>query len=265
MGGAPVSADPFIAEVERMASPRILTIDIETTPHITYQWSPRDQWTPAARMIERGRILSFAAKWYGSPDVDFVATWDDGGIDVAVRRAWDLLNEADVVITYNGDRFDIPRLRGEFAREGLPPVVPFRSVDLIKTVRRMGWPYNSLNEACRELNIPGKIETGGFDLWRNAVAGDGRARSLMAKYNINDVRITERLWLRLRPWLPGTANLALWSADGQACPNCLSRRRTRTQDIATDQTKYGGYRCRTCGAVYRHSFIKHRVNTRVAK
>ena len=250
-------------------SARILTIDIETMPHETYQWDPRDEYTPAIRMKKRGRLGCFAAKWYGHREMIFHAAWQYGGeVRPVVQAAVDLLTEADVVVTYNGNRFDIPRLRGERVREHIRPWTPFRSVDLYPIARSMGWPYKSLDEVCHELGLPGKMKTGGFELWLDVMAGDPKAQARMERYNGVDVRRTEQVYTHFRPDLPGTANLALFaSGEGAelACPNCGSKRRVSVGDVRAAQTTYGAFRCRTCGTVYRPNFIKHRVSTRVAR
>jgi len=246
---------------------RILTIDIETMPHETYQWDPRDEYTPAIRMKKRGRLGCFAAKWYGHREMIFHATWQYGGeVRPVVQAAVDLLTEADIVVTYNGNKFDIPRLKGERVREHIRPWTPFRSVDLYPVARGLGWPYKSLDEVCHELGVPGKMKTGGFELWLAVMAGDPRAQAKMQRYNETDVRRTEVVYTHFRPDLNGQANLALWAPDGKlACPNCGSRRLAPEADVRTVQTTYGAYRCRKCGTPVRANFIKHRVSTRVAR
>ena len=119
-----------------------------------------------------------------------------------------------------------------------------------------------------EMCIRDRMKTGGFELWLDVIAGDPKAQAKMERYNGVDVRRTEQVYTHFRPDLPGTANLALWaSGEGAelACPNCGSKRRVGVPDSAASQTKYGTYRCRSCGTVFRASFIKHRVSTRVAR
>src|SRR3546814_9474335 len=55
-----------------------------------------------------------------------------------------LLSEADAVVTYNGDRYDIPKAMGEFVLEGLMPPPPPTSIDLMKAVKKLGFVMNRL-------------------------------------------------------------------------------------------------------------------------
>jgi len=248
------------------AHARILTIDIETAPAIVYAFQPKTEYITPDKVIQPGRVLCFAAKWYGHKDILFHSEPDDGHAGM-IEAAHRLLSEADVVVHYNGDRFDLPHLNREFLIAGLPPTSPARSIDLIKTVRsKFLFPYRRLDEVCKALGLPSKVTHQGFGLWRDYLAGDPKAWALMERYNRQDVRITERLYIRLRPWLNGQANLALWAPDGKlACPNCGSQRLKADPDVSTSQTIYGAYQCRSCGTPVRASFIKHRVSTRVAR
>jgi hypothetical protein len=47
-----------------------------------------------------------------------------------------------------------------------------------------------------------KREHEGFALWLKCEAGDAKAWKAMRQYNIQDVRLTEKLFEEYRPWLP---------------------------------------------------------------
>ena len=63
------------------------------------------------RVIEPGRVLCIGAKWLGSGKTMFVSEWEHGqkGMAEAVSE-W--LHEAEGVIHYNGNKFDLPKIRG---------------------------------------------------------------------------------------------------------------------------------------------------------
>jgi hypothetical protein len=127
---------------QRAAAIRILQLDIETYPALTFQWSLWDKFTPVERIVRDGGMLSIASKWYGEPETDFRSHWTEGGYDAMIGHTHERLCEADVVVTYNGDRFDLPKLRTYVELEsGLGPVSPFASVDLFHTVKRMASGY----------------------------------------------------------------------------------------------------------------------------
>ena len=113
-----------------------------------------------------------------------------------------LLAEADVVVTYNGDKFDMRHINREFLENGLSPPRPVASVDMLKQVKKhFNFPHNRLDYVCSVVLGERKLETGGFDLWPAFMEGEEKALKVMKRYNIRDVRLTEKLYLHMRPWL----------------------------------------------------------------
>ena len=108
---------------------RRLTIDIETRPNLAHVWGLWDQNVGINQLIEPVEMICFAAKWYHQKSVEFYSVHHDG-IDVMRAQAYRLLNEADVIIHYNGRSFDIPHLNRELILGGyqlaltLPPGGP---------------------------------------------------------------------------------------------------------------------------------------------
>lgn len=259
-----------IAAHRMTTTARVLTFDIETRPMQGYFWSPKTRYVTPDKVTDYGGMMTWAAKWYGERDILFSADWTDGH-EGMVRRLHALIDEADIVVGYNSDRFDLRRIRTEFVRLGLPPTSPVRSVDLIKTVRSVfDFPYARLDEIARELGLPRKVTHQGFTLWTDCMAGDPKARALMEKYNKGDIRVTETVYDALRPWIPNHPNLALWAGfdeDGrpvEVCCNCGHERLSLVlhKDARTALTGYGLVRCRKCGTHMRRNIVKHRVALR---
>ena len=109
--------------------PKTLLIDIETAPALAYIWDLRTRFVPLSQVAEDGHILCFAAGWLGEDELEFVSKWGDGEKPM-VRRAWELLDEAEAVVHYNGNNFDIPRLNAEFLRYRMGPPSPAHQIDL---------------------------------------------------------------------------------------------------------------------------------------
>jgi hypothetical protein len=87
----------------------------------------------------------------------------DGG------RAHGLLDSADVVLHFNGRRFDVPHLNREFLLAGLTPPSPYKQIDLLSGVVRQGSSFPSNKLAVRvEGTGPRRARRrhGGFDLWK---------------------------------------------------------------------------------------------------
>lgn len=53
-----------------------------------------------------------------------------------MKLLWDLLNEAEIVVTHNGDKFDLPKINSRFIINNLPPTTPYFSVDTCKVCKK---------------------------------------------------------------------------------------------------------------------------------
>lgn len=227
----------------------ILQIDIETAPHLAAIWGPRQRWISPDNIIEDGYTLCFAAKWYGRPGVHFYSVQNDGKEDM-IQAAWDLLNQADAVIHYNGTKFDIPTLNGDFQECGLGVPSSYHEIDLLKTVRRKFRKYsNKLDEVAKWLGVGGKVQHKGLRLWLECMNGDESAWRTMERYNKQDVRLLERVYNHLRPWIVSHPNHALYTDDTRpCCPKCGSRRITWQGYRTTKTQKYREFKCTACNS-----------------
>lgn len=220
---------------------KVLTLDIETKPGVYYSWGPRAEWLAMPFEIEPPTMICFAAKWLGESETMFYRG------EEAVRMAHKLLSEADLVVTYNGDRYDLRRLNNEFLRLGMAPPRPYRSIDLIKTNRKQfDLPYKKLDYLAMTTGSGRKVETGGFDLWRGCMADDPESWALMEEYNIADVVLTEHLYIKLLPWLSGVPHMGMFVAEGGDCPYCGSRNLTEDGTTNTLVQKYALFNCDNC-------------------
>jgi hypothetical protein len=168
-----------------------------------------------------------------------------------VSLAHDLLDEADVVVHYNGARFDIPHLNREFINQDLTPPSPYKQVDLLRTVKRQfRFPSNKLDYVCQALDLGAKTHHTGHQLWVDCLTGDPDAWDLMQEYNEHDVVITEKLYLKLRPWITSHPTVALYEQDTDdvpTCPACGSVELERRGRAVTTVSTYQRYCCRDCG------------------
>lgn len=229
---------------------RILTMDIETRPIEAYVWSLWKQNVGLSQVMERGHVMCFVAKWYGEKEVIFRSDFHDGH-DEMIRAAWELMNECDLLVTYNGAAFDVPHLMREFALLGLNPPKPHKDVDLIKTVRkRFNFSSNKLANVVEELGIGAKMDTGGFELWKGCMDNDPKSWERMRKYNVRDVAITERLYDRLRAWIVGHPHLSMWTGNPWACPSCGNEdlSHENTGEAYANVQRYRSYQCPKCGS-----------------
>lgn len=229
-------------------SARILVLDIETSPMTVYTFGLRNQNIGINQIISPSRIIAFGAKWLDEPGVFFYSEFHDGYQEM-IRQAYRLYSEADIIIHYNGTEFDLPWLHREFAKLKLPPPKPVREIDLLKTVRKVfRMDSNKLQFASTDLGLPGKVQHEGFGLWTGCLNGDPKAWAVMMKYNCQDVRVTERLYKRIRGWIKNHPHLGVFTDDGREhCPNCQGTGLVKRGFQVTGQGLYQRYQCRSCG------------------
>lgn len=225
---------------------RLLTIDIETRPITAYTWGIRDQNIGINQILDAGGILCFAAKFHGERKVHFSAEWEDGERKM-LRKARDLLDEADAVLGWNSDRFDTRWLNGQFAKHGMNRPSPYTKVDVMKSARHfLCLPSYKLDFVAQFLGVGQKVRTGGFDLWTDVLNGDAKARALMRRYNIADTKLTEAVFDRLRQngWVKGLPNHAI--DGGHVCPHCGSDRLQARGFNHSKTRRYQRWQCREC-------------------
>lgn len=210
-----------------MTSPRILLWDIETSPILGYAWN---KWQTDILKVHTDRhLLTIAWKWLGDKKVKCLGLPDyperyakDPEDDYELAKlAWELFNEADIVVAHNGVQFDTKKAQARIVFHGFPPPSPFFEVDTLRLAKAsFSFTSNRLNDICEQLDLGVKREVGGIETWLGCINGDPKAWARMKKYNQHDVVLLERLYLKLRPWATRHPNLATIGERPGACPKC---------------------------------------------
>lgn len=230
---------------------RLLIIDIETRPNLAWVWGLWQQNVAINQIQESGSVICFAAKWHGDKRVMFHSDHHDGH-DGMLKAAWELMDEADAIIHFNGRAFDIKHLNREFLLAGMPPPSPHVDIDLLATVRqRFKFPSNKLQYISESLGIGSKVHHDGFDLWVRCMAGEDKAWSQMKKYNVQDVRLTEEAYDILLPWITTHPNVSLYDSRPDACPKCGGTNHHRRGVRHTSSQSYRQYQCNNCNSYFR--------------
>jgi DNA polymerase elongation subunit (family B) len=226
---------------------KILMLDIETAPNLAYVWGTWKQNISMDKIVAKGHVLCWAAKWYEKPGMYYRSV--HGGTPRQMLKAvHGLLHEADAVVHYNGKSFDIPTLNKEFLTHGMTPPAPYKQIDLLEVVRdRFRFPINKLDYVVQTLGIGEKVRHPGFQMWVDCMAGDDAAWDKMARYNQHDVVILEQLYDRLKPWVRNHPNVGAFD-EKESCPHCGDDRLQRRGVAVTRDTKYQRFQCAGCGA-----------------
>lgn len=237
--------------------PRILTLDIETAPIVAHVWGLFDQNVGLNQIVEDSNVLCFAAKWLEDPKMIFHSTGGRGAKKVRddkilMQPLWDLLDEADIVVGQNLNSFDIKRINARLVKHGYPPYSPIRTVDTMRMAKsRLGMSSNKLAWLSAQLTTTVKSEHRkypGHELWLAVLKDDPEAWLEMKKYNIQDVRATEELYLTLRPWAQSHPSVSAYSSgEIRECPKCGSEDLHSNGWRFLQGGKYKRYQCKGCG------------------
>lgn len=233
---------------------RILTIDIETCPHLSFHFGRWKTNIPYQNTIMESQVLCWAAKWKDSDEVEFMSTWDHG-FNAMMNGMWELLDEADVVIGFNSDAFDIKRINAEFLRLGWGRPSPYQTIDLFKQAKKhFAFSSNRLKDLLKELDLTPKLEDNAdMKLWMDcAFFEDAEAQGRMEDYNIQDVLSTEEFYDYMLGWIEPHPNWGLYVDDvsdpeNPVCPNCGGQHMVKHKRRYTKVNAYQQWHCNDCG------------------
>lgn len=229
---------------------KVLLLDIETSPNLAYVWGIWEQNINLTNMVATSTVLCWSAKWLGEQHVMYDSIHDSTPKQM-LKRMHKLLDEADVVVHFNGKRFDIPTLNREFLMAGMPPPAPFKQIDILNVVRdKFRFMSNKLSYISKELKIGEKTKHSGIQLWIDCLAGKDEAWETMKEYNQQDVMLLERLYMRVRPWIESHPNRA--AHDGKAvCPTCGETHFQKRGTWTSRTTTYQKYVCLECDSWFK--------------
>lgn len=241
----------------------ILLLDVETSPSTAYVWKLWKENIPLARLIDSSEVLCFTAKWLGEDELFFNSVYHSRPKRM-LNEIHKLLSEADAVVHYNGNSFDIPVLNKEFVLNGMGPPAPYKNIDLLRTVRnQFKFVSNKLDYVCERLGLGKKIETD-FRLWVDCMNMDHNAWLKMEEYNKHDVVLLERLYLILLPWIKGHPNQAVYR-EHICCPVCGSVDFQYRGYTYSRSLKYRRIQCNECKAWFREACSEKTNYTKVAQ
>lgn len=226
---------------------KLLAWDIENRPAEGYHWGLWQQNIGIGQLIKPSSTISFAARWYGESKskIMFHSDFHDGH-EAMVKKAWELLDEADALLSWNGKGFDTKHIYKEFILLGMAPPSPVKEIDLMVAVKnRFKFMSNKLDFVSQELGVGSKVKHEGFGLWIKCMNNDPKAWERMKRYNKQDVNLLIDLYEKLLPWIPNHPNLNLY--DGAGCPKCGSKNLQRRGFATTTVGRFQRYQCLKCG------------------
>lgn len=234
---------------------KVLVLDIETAPTLAWVWKRFKENIGQNQVMQEGYVLTWAAKWLGEDTVasdslhyypENLMAEDDQPL---IASIYEMLEEADIVIAHNGDRFDLPTLNARMVYHGFTPPKPYKTVDTLKILKnKFRFPSNRLDSVCEYLGIGNKVDTGGFSLWARCMNKEAKAFEEMLDYNVYDVVLLEKLYKKIAPWYSTHVNVANYSASSEkACTVCASTNLEKNGTISTNLSVFDAYQCKECG------------------
>ena len=218
---------------------------------MAYVWSCFQDGVPFDMVQKEGEILMWAAKWIDDKNVIYETR--QKGEKNCLKKLWNLIDEAEIIVAHNGDRFDIPTMNGYFLRNGMTPPSRYRTIDTLKIARnRFKFMSNRLDHLGKTLGLGRKVTHTGFKLWLGCMAGNKKDWDTMKKYNVQDVMLLERIYKKFLPWINNHPNMGTYvDPEKPCCKNCGC---TKLRNKGMEYTNFGSYRrysCTGCGAPLR--------------
>ena len=238
-------------------TPRVLIYDIETAPILSYVWGLWDNNVALNQVVSDWHVLSWSAKWLGDPPNKVMYMDQRGAKNIEddkeiLKHIWNLLDQADIVITQNGKSFDQKKLNARFIMHGFQPPSSYRHIDT-KLIAKKHFGFTSVkleymtDKLCVKYKKLKHSKFPGFEMWRECLSGNQGAWKEMEKYNKHDVLALEELYTKLIPW-ENTINFSLYSDTLDHTCKCGSNSMIKNGFYYTNVGKYQKYKCKKCGA-----------------
>jgi DNA polymerase elongation subunit (family B) len=243
-----------------MTNLKTLVLDLEVAPMTVYVWQLKDQYVNLKQLKTDWYVIAWGAKWLGEPPSKVIYRSQQDAKNpsddkVILRELWKLINEADIVITQNGAKFDGPKLNARFILQGFKPPKPYKHHDVYKELRRVAsFTSHSLEYLTHRLCTRYKKLTErkfiGLSLWKACMVGDKRAWAEMKRYNVYDVLSTEELYLKTRMWtLESAPTPYLVDKASKQCKVCGKKGHMTRRGVAVkNKFKYQRWQCQVCGS-----------------
>lgn len=235
-----------------MAEPRILLWDVETSLNVVAVFQLKQDYIQPESIISERHLICAAWKWLDEKKVHTVSLLDDEkrfakdihDDRVVCEKLHEVLSSADVIVAHNGDKFDIRFVEARMLIHGLPPLPPIVKLDTMKIAkRRFLFNANKLDYLGKILGVGRKKPTA-HGLWMKVLFGDAEAIKAMVAYNKGDVQLLERVFLKLRPFMPNYLSRELFGLEG--CPRCGSKKIQR-RGVSRNATRvYQRFQCQGC-------------------
>lgn len=253
-----------------MSKPKIVFWDLETLPnarlHIRHLPEYNSDRYGLTLKADVNSLLCFGYKLRGDKDSKCINVWDTkaGAKDInddtdLCKVAYEVLKDADAIVTHNGANFDLKFLNTRLLILGMAPLPKIPHIDTCSLSKRNLYLLkNRLNHIAQSLSTETKMENGGWQLWERLSLSkwEGTKKQIeedkktMSDYCKQDVNVLEKIFNYLIPFATNVPNYNLFTGDEvQSCPACGSLKMYKHSKKVKKTGTYQRYQCQQCGTV----------------
>lgn len=205
---------------------KMVACDIETAPANVWTFGLFNQFIGIDQIEDDPYILAVSIQWYGKKTVEWYDIRDEQAMFDAL---FNMLDEADIVVGWNSNRFDVPWIEGELALRGYDRPSPFHKLDLMMHFRKHSRLISKkLAYVSQRFLGDTKVPHAGFrDLWWPLISPKATEKereaawARMKKYGKKDTALLFPIFEEVKGWIKLPTPL-YHSTDEAVCQMCES-------------------------------------------
>lgn len=241
----------------------VLYFDLESSLMGTLTFGLWNQNIGGNRITKHSHLLSNSWAFNDEPPQGVRLTPEDvaeGNDLLVVVDTIRAIEKSDLIISFNGKKFDVPLLKTRALLHGLPPIKFPPHLDLMQEAKRnFRFPSNSMQNISLYLGEHGKLATSGRNLWERCYNHSNYddcndALAQMLEYGLRDIDATRDLHKRMQGWFKSPVNIGLITKEINGvntkdnhellCPHCASKDIDKIGSKAyTSVSSFDIYRC----------------------
>jgi hypothetical protein len=233
---------------------KTLIFDMELSYSLYFAFpSNKPQFLHSSQLHTSAYVPCFSWKWEHQHRAHAMSVLDDkkqfkndymNDYALAVKLH-SLMDEADIIVAHNADRFDIKQANTLFIKHGLGPISEYKSVDTLKVVKKyFAFEGNSLQALCDRFEIECKGEK---PCWKKLTLGDPKEIKKTAKYCLQDTYALEGVLHHIRPYIKRYPTLRRPHEAVTECAGCKSKRLQNRGSAFNGTVMYFRVKCMECG------------------
>jgi len=246
--------------MDHKRKPKIVVWDLETLPDPweVYKRLPGyGSWPGRGFNADIQGILCFGYKVIGNKKPRCINRWqfddwDNDHLDdkQITKAAYDVLHDADEIVTQNGKKFDLPLLNTRLSYHGYGPLPRIKHVDTKEIAKKhLSLFSNSLSEIAKHYKLKEKMQIQNkWDLWYRIARGINTKKDLklMSDYCKQDVEVTHLVYDKMKPYHINSGVNKNFFSDERVCNICGSKRLKSYGWVYLTTLEYRRYRCLDC-------------------